>query len=278
MESSSKKKYVSLQEFLRCSPLSVDAVVDYGGGLSFPVKGREIDASILFADMSNFSARTVDLLPTETLLFANDFFAWMTGPIVGRHGIVDKYIGDAIMVVFSDEFGSEDAFTDALQTARFMIENDVCAFVPHIGIASGLVTVGYVGTSFSYGCSVFGTPATLAARCATNKSFSVAPARIVFPAREWKYSSLNDALSIPRTSGELGPGVDDEDIGWRLHETRNAELRNLGAVELRCIERTRHRLMTPTAEDRAKTRLEQLGAKGAYSPRAAFGSDSHAST
>ena len=113
--------YNSLEDFLATNPLSVDAQVDDGWGAFFPVKGREIDASILFSDISGFSKRTLDLSPTETLIFVNHFFAWISAEALrGRPGIVDKYIGDEIMIVFSKEFGSDDPFVDAVQTARCM--------------------------------------------------------------------------------------------------------------------------------------------------------------
>lgn len=160
--------YRSLEDFLIAKMLTVDGEADDGWGAGFPVKGREIEASVLFADITGFSARTADLDPTETLAFVNHFFAWITAEgLRGRPGIVDKYIGDEIMVVFSKEFGSADPFVDAVQTARWMGENDVFAFLPHVGIASGPVIVGYVGTPLKYNCSVFGAPVAVAARCAS---------------------------------------------------------------------------------------------------------------
>ena len=56
------------------------------------------------AHSSGFSKRTLDLSPTETLIFVNNFFAWISaGALKERPSIVDKYIGDEIMVVFSKE-------------------------------------------------------------------------------------------------------------------------------------------------------------------------------
>ena len=150
-------RYNSLEDYLVTHQLSVDAVLEDGWGADFPVKGREIDATVLFADISSFSSRTKELNPVETLIFVNNFFAWISAEALrGRTGIVDKYIGDEIMVVFSKEFGSEDPFLEAVQTARWMAENDALAFDPHMGIASGPVVVGYVGTPIKYNCSVFG--------------------------------------------------------------------------------------------------------------------------
>jgi len=163
--------YHSLEDYLSSRPLDVDGMLDDGWGAVFPVKGREIDAVIVFVDIGGFSGRTFDLGPTETLIFANNFFSWITAEgLRGRPGIVDKYIGDEMMIVFSQDFGSEDAFKDALLTAVGMTDQDVLSFCPHIGLAEGRVTVGYVGTPLKYNCSVFGRPVSTAARCCSMRS------------------------------------------------------------------------------------------------------------
>ncbi|HEX3309401.1 MAG TPA: hypothetical protein VHS32_24375 [Streptosporangiaceae bacterium] len=108
--------------------------------------------------------------PAATLVYVQNFFAWITAEALhGRPGIVDKYIGDEVMVVFSDEFGSEEPFLDAVRAAAAISENDAHAYCPHIGIASGPVIVGYAGTALRYNVSVFGAPVALAARCAAVK-------------------------------------------------------------------------------------------------------------
>jgi hypothetical protein len=79
--------YHSLEDFLTANMLTVDAQLDDGWGASFPVKGREIEATVLFADVTAFSARTADLDPTETLTFVNNFFCWITSEALrGRPG------------------------------------------------------------------------------------------------------------------------------------------------------------------------------------------------
>lgn len=128
-----KYPYHSLEDLLAAQMQTVDGAVDDGWGATYPVKGREMEATVLFADITGFSARTVDLDPTETLIFVNHFFSWISAEALrGRPGIVDKYIGDEVMVVFSKEFGSDDPFRDAVQTARWMGQNDVFGFMPHV--------------------------------------------------------------------------------------------------------------------------------------------------
>jgi len=69
-----KFPYKSLEDFLISNPLSVDGVLNDGFNALFPVKGSEIEATILFTDIANFASRTSDLTSTETLIFVNNFF------------------------------------------------------------------------------------------------------------------------------------------------------------------------------------------------------------
>jgi len=59
-----KYRYNSLEDYLQSHPLDVDGLLDDGFGAVFPVKGRQIDAALLFADMTGFSSRSKHLSPT----------------------------------------------------------------------------------------------------------------------------------------------------------------------------------------------------------------------
>ncbi len=71
-------RFNSLEDYLQSHPLDVDGLLDDGFGATFPVKGRIIDAAILFADLASFSTRSKELSPIETLILANNFFAWIS--------------------------------------------------------------------------------------------------------------------------------------------------------------------------------------------------------
>jgi len=190
----------SLDDFLISKELSIDAEIKdplYDWELEAPLKGREIEATVLFADISSFSERTCNLDPTETLLFINIFFgSILFKSIRDTHGIIDKYIGDEIMIIFSEEFGSKDSLIDALNTAKSIAEfDDYYNFYPHIGLAKGRVTIGYVGTPLKYNCSAFGKPVTIAARCAERSwkkidSKTEPYSLIVLPSKFWKDNML----------------------------------------------------------------------------------------
>jgi class 3 adenylate cyclase len=255
-------RYHSLEDFLISTPLSVDGVFDDGWGAAVPVKGREIEAAILFADISSFSSRTLNLSPTETLAFVNTFFAWITAEAL-RVGpaIVDKYIGDEIMVIFSPAFGSQDAFADAVLTARRMGENDFLDFCPHMGIAAGVVTAGFVGTPVKYNCSVFGAPVALAARCAGLHSGQAASSSIVFPA----------ALAGDRPLADFFPSAPGRPSPWKVLPPRTAKPKNVGEIEVvEVINVTSHYIMSDdgpsSVEDIIRENLKALQEAGRYTP------------
>jgi len=257
-------RFNSLADFLTAKPLTVNGELDDGWGGQFPVKGREIKASVLFCDISRFSQRTLELNSTETLVFVNNFFTWITAEALReRPGIVDKYIGDEMMVVFSNEFGSEDAFLDAVQTARWMGENDFHAFCPHIGIASGIVTVGYVGTPLKFDCSVFGTPVTLAARCASVKTGRPG---IVFPERDWVGHKFDEAFPSRKRTKPNGT-IWEQPTAWTMNPAQMVSMKNLPDLSVIVVGNATVTLPQQSAENRAKESLSHLYNDGAYRPR-----------
>lgn len=243
--------------------LTVDATPDDGWGASFPVKGREIEATVLFADITGFSARTAALDPTETLAFVNHFFTWVSAEALrGRPGIVDKYIGDALMVVFSKEFGSEDPFVDAVQTARWMGEKDVFSFVPHVGLASGVVIVGYVGTPLKYNCSVFGAPVALAARCAAvEPDESAVSSSMTFPAGEWGDRDFDEVFP-PRKYKLEDDSEYEQPHAWKLLPPIEAEMKNLPTTQVQQIVDMAMYLPDQSAEERARETVAIIAQKG----------------
>jgi hypothetical protein len=265
-------RYHSLEDFLASTMSHVDGILDDGWGYGFPIKGREIEATVLFADISAFSTRTLSMSPAATLIYVQNFFAWITAEALhGRPGIVDKYIGDEVMVVFSNEFGSEEPFLDAVRAAAAMSENDAHAYEPHIGIASGPVIVGYAGTALRYNVSVFGAPVALAARCAGVKPATTnderwASSTIVVPTDEWGDRVLQDIL--PQRKHRMPDGREYvEPSPFELQPSRDVEMKGLGAVAVRAIHNLGMHIPSLSAENRALDNLNALYENNRYWPR-----------
>lgn len=133
--------------------------------------------TVLFADVCGFTA-LVDSLDAETLThMLNRLFAHFSA-VVGRYdGFVDKFIGDAALVLFGAPVAHEDSSERAVRTARDLMQslisvNAECAreygvnpsFQIHIGIATGRVVAGWLGTPERGGYTVIGPAANLASR------------------------------------------------------------------------------------------------------------------
>ena len=84
----------------------------------FPVGAVETDGAVLFADLPGFSKLATDLSPVECACYASHFFAWFEGEGGRRYGgIVDKFIGDEVMMVFPRNKCEIDPLEAALRTA-----------------------------------------------------------------------------------------------------------------------------------------------------------------
>jgi class 3 adenylate cyclase/tetratricopeptide (TPR) repeat protein len=114
--------------------------------------------TVLFTDVTGFTAMSEKLDPEEVTRIINDFFKVLVEPIYRYGGVVDKYIGDAIMALFGAPVAHEDdperairaawemqvkgkAFADALE------ERTGIGLKIRIGIHTGLVVAGQVGGS-----------------------------------------------------------------------------------------------------------------------------------
>ncbi|NEO85458.1 MAG: HAMP domain-containing protein [Spirulina sp. SIO3F2] len=125
--------------------------------------------SILFADIRGFTAMSEQMTPAENFEFINAYFDYTTRPIREHHGLVDKYIGDAIMALFG---GSAD---DAVQAAIAML-HQLAAYNQQretqkqapiqigIGLNTGSLILGTVGSPTRMNTTVISDAVNLAAR------------------------------------------------------------------------------------------------------------------
>ncbi len=137
--------------------------------------GRGQTATVLFADIVNFTALSEQLGPQATVTLLNDYFTTMVEVIFAHEGTLDKYIGDAIMAVFGTPFPSPDdpdrAISVAIKMRRALRElnerlqqRGLLTFEIRIGIYSDHVVVGNVGSQRRMDYTVIGDGVNLAAR------------------------------------------------------------------------------------------------------------------
>jgi len=131
--------------------------------------------SILFSDIRSFTTISEGMAPDDLVNSLNRYFSGQVEIIYNRKGIVDKYIGDAIMAIWGAPEKHED---DALQSVLSALEmSDAvlkfnenqrklgkCEFRIGIGINFGEVTVGNIGSERKMDYTVIGDAVNLASR------------------------------------------------------------------------------------------------------------------
>jgi adenylate cyclase len=140
--------------------------------LHLNAENREV--TILFCDIRNFTSLAESTSPTELSSFLNTYFSLLTEIIARHRGMVDKYIGDAVMAVWGtpldDPAHADNAVRAALEiSAAIDHQGEMLTLAGRtisvgIGINSGIVSAGNFGSRDRFAYTVLGDAVNLAAR------------------------------------------------------------------------------------------------------------------
>jgi class 3 adenylate cyclase len=139
---------------------------------SVNLAGEEIEATVLFSDIRGFTSLSESLSPAEVVRFLNSYLAHVTPPIMASGGVINKFIGDAVMAIFSPVFGLEHHVDSAVRAALGMREalakfNQAGEFptvTVGIGMHTGRLVAGNVGTTERREYTVLGDVVNVASR------------------------------------------------------------------------------------------------------------------
>ncbi|MCA1832286.1 MAG: AAA family ATPase [Actinobacteria bacterium] len=119
--------------------------------------------TVMFADVRGYTAMTTQTAPHELAEKVGAFHRWAQREIERRHGLVDKFAGDAVMATFNVSGRSLDHALHAVQAAVMLQDKAVAAKLPvGVGIAVGPAIVGRLTEGANV--SVLGEATNLAAR------------------------------------------------------------------------------------------------------------------
>ena len=191
-------------------------------------------ATVMFADISGFTAMSEKMDPEQVTCTMNDCFCMMEGCIKTHGGTIDKFIGDCVMVLFGVPKALEDAPQKAVNTAielrnrlyKFNQEKNLS--IPlnlHIGINTGPVLAGMVGGFDKQEYTVMGDAVNLASRLEDASQVGqilVGPATYKATKTGFKYKTLQpitlkgkaepvlvyELLSVKETLYRVQPGAD----------------------------------------------------------------------
>ena len=143
-------------------------------GQSPSLGGEERDLSILFCDIAGFTKMSEGMEPDALVLVLNRYFTVMTDIIEAHGGFVDKYIGDAVLAVFGAPYAIDNharAAVDAALAMRKAMEDDPSLLATdsgrgsnRLGIATGPVLIGNIGSPRRFNYTVMGDTVNLASR------------------------------------------------------------------------------------------------------------------
>jgi len=138
--------------------------IEEGASLSGDVR----DAAILFIDLVGSTQLAASSPPQQVAKVVNDFFRIVVAAVDERDGLINKFEGDAALVVFGAPLHAAGAASSALATARELgrklRELPMVDF--GIGVSAGQVFAGNIGAENRYEYTVIGDPVNEAARLA----------------------------------------------------------------------------------------------------------------
>jgi len=141
----------------------------------FSLEGDSRELSIMFCDVHNFSAISEQLEPKELAELLNTLFTPLTRILYKHHGIIDKYMGDAIMAFWGAPLPDPHHAANAV-AAAFEMQEAVQELMPGfqergwprikvgIGVNTGVVSVGNMGSKYRVAYTVIGDAVNLASR------------------------------------------------------------------------------------------------------------------
>jgi len=154
-----------------------------GAALSGDVR----EVAVLFVDLVGSTTIVACRAPEEVAEILNDFFRIVVAAVDKRHGLINKFEGDAVLAVFGAPLEIEEPASAALATARMLGEElrklPLVDF--GIGVSAGAVFAGNIGAENRYEYTVIGDAVNEAARLADL-------------AKEWDFRILVSAKAITR--------------------------------------------------------------------------------
>lgn len=154
-------RFVPIQ-FIRFLGLDSIETVQLGDGV-------RRDVSVLFCDIRDFTALSETMSADENFRFINAYLK-RVAPVIERHrGFIDKYIGDAVMAIFPDS--PEDALNAAQEMLKELAlyndsrrEKGLQSVRIGVGVHSGPVILGTVGTEGRLATTIIGDTVNVASR------------------------------------------------------------------------------------------------------------------
>lgn len=186
------------------------------------LQAREMIATVLFTDLQGFSAIAENMEPKALMSWLNEYMRVMAQLVLDHDGVVDKFIGDAVMAVFGVPIPSmtpEEIAADAQQAVSCALSMAAAleslnrhwqtqgrpTVAMRVGIATGTVVAGSLGSNQRQNYTIIGDTVNVAARLESyDKSLNGGVCRILIGEETCQY--VQDKFPIKLVSSTFLKG------------------------------------------------------------------------
>lgn len=190
-------------------------------------KGKQCEAVVFFSDIRGFTDFSNHKTPEEVVAMLNSYFEVMVGIINKHGGVVDKFVGDAIMAVWGAPHGTQEDAKNAVKACLEMrialatfnekrISEGQVPIMMGMGLHAGPVVAGTIGSDARLEYTVIGDTVNTASRIeSSTKAFGtdllisdevvkrVEGSFIVNVAGSTKVKGKNEPLKLAKVSGDF---------------------------------------------------------------------------
>ncbi|MDA8561780.1 adenylate/guanylate cyclase domain-containing protein [Gammaproteobacteria bacterium] len=192
----------------------------------YDMHGESRNMTVLFSDIRGFTKISETMDAEQLKLMLNEIFTPLTEVIFNTHGTIDKYIGDCIMAFWgaplTDKGNAEHAITAAIEMQKVLVKIDPLIIEhgwPHIsigiGINTGKMTVGDMGSKYRKNYTVLGDEVNLASRVESLTKFYGVNAIAAEESQKNQNKFLFRKLDKIQVVGKKIPTIIYEIIGYR---------------------------------------------------------------
>lgn len=179
--------------------------------------GEKKELTVLFSDVRGFTSFSEQMAPENLVKFLNEYLTIMTGIVFKYDGLLDKYMGDAIMAIWGAPIEQPDHPLRACYTALDMVaelsrlrekwrDQGIPTLNIGVGINTGLMVVGNMGSEKRFDYTVMGDSVNLGSRLeGLNKLYGTSIIVSEFTYSLVKEEILGRELDLVRVKGKDQP-------------------------------------------------------------------------
>jgi len=195
------------------------------------LEGSALVTTVLFADIRRFSTLAEAMGPRQTVAMLNEYFTEMVEVIVAHNGMLDKYVGDGLMAIFGAPVSSGADADNALLVSNGMMsalrnlnsrraEARLEPLEIGLGLATGDVVAGSVGSRRRLEYAVVGSSVNLAARLeSANKYYGTSVLLAGATVASLQTAAVLRRLDLIQVKGISSPTEVYESLGYHTTTT-----------------------------------------------------------